>query len=94
MCVNLGNYARNCVVFQENLHSWHKFYTTAGRYGRDKSHLWQEVDFQGVCLKGRVKIKIRLIFEGRIMAGVTLPSPLGGENYKFYTSVRLTHISL
>ena len=24
----------------ENLHSWHKFYTTAGRDGRDKSQLW------------------------------------------------------
>ena len=30
---------RNCVVFQENLHSWHKFHTTVGRDGRDKSQL-------------------------------------------------------
>ena len=33
------NHARNCVVFRENLHSWHKFYMTAGRDGRDKSQL-------------------------------------------------------
>ena len=26
-------------IFWENLHSWHKFYTTAGRDGRDKSQL-------------------------------------------------------
>ena len=26
----------------ENLHSWHKFYTTAGRDGRDKSQLCME----------------------------------------------------
>ena len=32
-------YARIHVVFQENLHSWQKFYTTAGRDGRDKSQL-------------------------------------------------------
>ena len=32
-------YARNCVVFWENLHSWPKFYTTAGHDGRDKSQL-------------------------------------------------------
>jgi len=30
-----ANYARNRVVFWENLNSWHKFYTTAGRDGRD-----------------------------------------------------------
>ena len=34
------NHARNCVVIRENLHSWHKFYMTAGRDGRDKSQLW------------------------------------------------------
>ena len=27
------------IVFWENLHSWHKFYTTAGRDGRDKYQL-------------------------------------------------------
>ena len=31
---------RNRVVFWENLHNWHKFYTTTGRDGRDKSQLW------------------------------------------------------
>ena len=34
-----ANYARHHIDFQENLHSWHKFYTTAGRDGRDKSQL-------------------------------------------------------
>ena len=34
------NYARKHVVFWKNLHSWQKFYTTAGRDGRDKSQLW------------------------------------------------------
>ena len=29
--------AINHVVFWENLHSWHKFYTAAGHDGRDKS---------------------------------------------------------
>ena len=29
-------YVRNYVVFWKNLHSWQKFYTTAGRGGRDK----------------------------------------------------------
>ena len=33
------NYAKNRAVFRENLHSWHKFYTTACRDGRDKSQL-------------------------------------------------------
>ena len=32
----LAKYVRNCVVFWKNLHSWQKFYTTAGRDGRDK----------------------------------------------------------
>ena len=32
-------YARKCAVFWQNLHSWQKFYTTAGRDGRDKSQL-------------------------------------------------------
>ena len=32
-----ANYVRNRVVFGENLHSWHKFYTTTGRDGCDKS---------------------------------------------------------
>ena len=36
---------KNALFFRENLHSWHKFYTTAGRDGRDKSQLW----FRGVC---------------------------------------------
>ena len=31
---------RNDTVFGKNLHSWHKFYTTAGRDGRDKSQLY------------------------------------------------------
>ena len=35
----LAKYVRNCVVFWKNLHSWQKFYTTAGRDGRDKSQL-------------------------------------------------------
>ena len=33
-------YATNRVVFLENLHSRHKFYTTASRDGRDKSQLY------------------------------------------------------
>ena len=41
MCTSCSstNFVRNRVVFWENLHSWHKFYTTAGRDGRDKSQL-------------------------------------------------------
>ena len=45
MCVNLANYARNHIVFQENLHSWHKFYTTAGR---DKSQLCTELSYNTI----------------------------------------------
>ena len=37
----LAKYVRNCVVFWKNLHSWQKFYTTAGRDGRDKFQVWQ-----------------------------------------------------
>ena len=33
-------YVRNYVVFWKNLHSWQKFYTTAGRGGRDKFQVW------------------------------------------------------
>ena len=39
MC-KLAKYVRNCVVFWKNLHSWQKFYTTAGRDGRDKFQVW------------------------------------------------------
>ena len=39
MC-KLTKYVRNCVVFWKNLHSWQKFYTTAGRDGRDKFQVW------------------------------------------------------
>ena len=35
MC-KLVKWVRNCVVFWKNSHSWQKFYTTAGRDGRDK----------------------------------------------------------
>ena len=35
-----AKYVRNCVVFWKNLHSWKKFYTTAGRDGRDKFQVW------------------------------------------------------
>ena len=40
----LTQYVRNCVVFWKNLHSWHKFYTTADRDGRDKSQLCLSID--------------------------------------------------
>ena len=36
----LTKYARNCVVFWKNLHSWQKIYTAVGRAGRDKFQLW------------------------------------------------------
>ena len=37
--------------FWENLHSWHKFYTTAGRDGRDKSQLCNDhYDDYGVLI--------------------------------------------
>ena len=39
MC-KLAKYVRNCVVFWKILHSWQKFYTTAGRGGRDKFQVW------------------------------------------------------
>ena len=42
MCVNLlvlGKLCENWRCFWENLHSWHKFYPTAGRDGRDKPQL-------------------------------------------------------
>ena len=31
------------IAFQDNLHSWYKFYTTTGRDGRDKSQLCMRV---------------------------------------------------
>ena len=38
---------RNYVVFWKNLHSWQKFYTTAGRGGRDKFQVCMWVVLQG-----------------------------------------------
>ena len=35
--LKLAKYVRNCFVFWENLHSWQKFYMTAGR---DKFQVW------------------------------------------------------
>ena len=42
---SMQNYVRICVVFWENLHSWHKFYTAAGRACLDKSQLCQIVNY-------------------------------------------------
>ena len=39
MC-KLAKYVRNCVVSGKKLHNWQKFYTTAGRDGRDKFQVW------------------------------------------------------
>ena len=36
----VAKYVRNFVVFWKILHSWQKFYTTAGRGGRDKFQIW------------------------------------------------------
>ena len=47
MC-KLAKYVRNCVVFWKNLHSWQKFYTTAGRDGRDKFQVWVHTFFQTI----------------------------------------------
>ena len=47
---------REIVFFQENLHSWHKIYTTTGRDCRDKSQLWTEE----LSLSWFVKIKLCL----------------------------------
>ena len=41
-------------IFWENLHSWHKFYTTAGFDGRDKSQL---------CVKAFLRKIIKICFE-------------------------------
>ena len=42
MCVcKLARYVRNCVVFWKTIHSWQKFYTTAGRGSRDKFQVWE-----------------------------------------------------
>ena len=43
MC-KLVKWVRNCVVFWKNLHSWQKFYTTAGRDGRDKFQVWKDLN--------------------------------------------------
>ena len=39
----LRKFCKKKRYFLENLHSWHKFYTTAGRDGRDKSQLWPDL---------------------------------------------------
>ena len=39
-------YARNKVVFWENLHIWQKIYTTAGRDGRNKSQLCAKISLK------------------------------------------------
>ena len=35
-----AKYAKKCLVFLKNLHSWQEFYTTAGCDGRDKFQVW------------------------------------------------------
>ena len=40
----------NELFFWKNLHSWHKFYTTAGRDGRDKSQLWRALNPSVCCV--------------------------------------------
>ena len=40
----LTKYVWNCIVFWKNLHSWQKFYRTAGRAGRDGRDKFQVCD--------------------------------------------------
>ena len=49
---------RNRVVFREILHSLHKFYKTAGRDGRDKSHLCRGVSEKGCTPKVEVSMTV------------------------------------
>ena len=55
----------NCIVFRKNVHSWHKFYTTAGRDGRDKSQLCtccalaQNKKWEQVCFSFQVNSWVR-----------------------------------
>ena len=44
MCVNLvvlRKFCKKLCWVPGKIHSWHKFYTTAGHDGRDKSQLWR-----------------------------------------------------
>ena len=50
--LKLAKYWRNCVVLWENLHSWQKFYTTAGRDGRDKFQVCAHVTI--IAERGKV----------------------------------------
>ena len=52
---------REIVLFSgENLHSWQKFYTTAGRDGRDKSQLWVAPDWFIVNKRREEKLSVDL----------------------------------
>ena len=46
---------RNRAVFWKNLHSWEKFYTTAGRDGRDKFQVWLMMMMMMVCRRRRTQ---------------------------------------
>ena len=58
----LAKYVRNCVVFWKNLHSWQKFYTTAGRDGRDKFQVCQKTSSQFNNCQGNFLLIAKAVF--------------------------------
>ena len=81
---------RNCVVFRENLHSWHKFYTTAGHDGCDKSQLCQfAAKFPSPT---DVDINIKNFFETTLACRKGTQSQTRGQGGVNWTSRRSTFL--
>ena len=54
-------------LFSRKLHSWHKFYTTAGRDSRDKSQLYREQS------KDYIKLdQVTLLLSAIVLIGIYL----------------------
>ena len=70
MC-KLAKYVRNCVVFWKNLHSWPKFYTTAGRDSRDKFQVWSQCSLFWSLLRLTMIVITIIMIEGAREAGAT-----------------------
>ena len=81
--------------FRANLHSWYKFYTTAGRDGRDKSQLCLKHILSGPKLSKSLVIVLKIIIHPVILLdyqkhdksfsqGSTWTTTSGGKAERFH----------
>ena len=76
-CTSAPILQENALFFGKNLHSWHKFYTTASRESRDQSQLCQQAlhpksNVAGICISLCVCISICII----LYSYLCFPPPL------------------